>query len=91
MIELMKSPRAGKRFAVCWAGRVIHFGQPGAFTYADGAGHAKRAAYLARHGAAKSGEDWTDPTTAGYWARWLLWEKRGIGNGLAEAVRRLNV
>jgi len=51
-------------------GKVIHFGQPGAQTYVDGASEDKKKAYLARH---KVNEDWTKKDTAGYWARWILW------------------
>lgn len=29
--------------------------------------------YLARH---KARENWSDPTTPGFWSRWYLWEKK---------------
>jgi len=37
-----------------------------------------RDAYIARH----SGEDWTNPLTAGFWSRWLLWEKPTVKESL---------
>ena len=42
-------------------------------TFADGADNKKRLAYIARH---KVNQDWTDPTTAGFMSRWVLWEFR---------------
>lgn len=57
----------------------VRFGQPGATTYIDGASEAKKAAYLARHGAVNSDgiarENWTlsGSRTPGYLSRWLLW------------------
>lgn len=85
---LRDSTRAAKRYSVVWDGKTIHYGSPTAFTFADGASQAKRDAYLARHGAPGAGEDWSDPSTSGFWARHHLWSVRGIKKGFAEAVRR---
>jgi hypothetical protein len=54
--------------------KTINFGQSASNTYFDGAEDYVRKAYIARH--SKSGENWNDPLTAGYWARWFLWEVR---------------
>ena len=85
---LQKSPRADKRFVVRHGGRAVHFGAPGASTYADGAGEAKRRAYLARHGAAAAGENWADPATPGFWSRWALWERPSLEEGYQTAVAK---
>jgi len=54
--------------------KTVSFGMKGsAGTFADGADNKKRLAYIARH---KVNEDWTDPTTAGYYSRFVLWEFR---------------
>ena len=42
-------------------------------TFADGATDDKREAYLKRH---RVRENWRDIRTAGYWSRWILWERR---------------
>ena len=34
-------------------------------------------------------EDWGDPTTAGFWSRWLLWSRHSPTKALAEVKRRL--
>lgn len=54
--------------------KTVNFGMKGsAGTFADGATEEKRKAYIARH---RVREDWTDPTTAGFMSRWVLWEAR---------------
>ena len=55
--------------------KTVSFGMKGSKgTFADGADNKKRLAYIARH--SKAGQDWTDPTTAGYLSRFVLWEFR---------------
>lgn len=52
--------------------KTINFGSKDAYSYFDGAGEQKRKSYIARH---RVNEDWSDPKTAGFWARWVLWER----------------
>ena len=87
-MELLESNRAGKRYMVGWESRTIHFGQKGAHTFADGASAAKRDQYIARHGAAKAGQNWSDPATPGFWSRWVLWEYADVKKAFAAAVKR---
>ena len=47
----------------------------------------RRANYLKRH----ANEDWTDETTAGFWARWLLWNKPTIAASIRDATRRFGL
>lgn len=56
-------------------GRKTKFGSPTAFTYYDGASDEKRNGYIARH--SKNNENWTSSGkhTAGFLARWILWER----------------
>lgn len=55
--------------------KTINFGLDTGFTYYDGANDKTRLAYIARH-SKLSGENWSNPLTAGYWSRWFLWETR---------------
>ena len=77
-----------KRFVAVFDNKRVHFGQPNATTYVDGATEQQKAAYLARHGSPLSREDWspTGRQTAGYLSRWVLW---GPTRDLATNVRRL--
>lgn len=43
---------------------------------------------FARTKTTSSREDWTDPTSRGYWARWLLWNEPSLEASWRDAVRR---
>ena len=48
----------------------------------------RKTRYLERH--AKR-EDWTDPHTAGFWSRWLLWNEPTIAGSIADIKRRFDL
>lgn len=82
LLRIETSTRPQKKLqAVFSNGKTVHFGARGygdfiAYSKASRAlGDAKRAAYIARHGAA---ETWTRPDTAATLSRYILWEKRGL-------------
>jgi len=67
----------------------VNFGARGYNDFTTLPDEKRRLAYIARHGkrAIKTKyhtrlierqEDWHNPFTAGFWARWLLWEKPTI-------------
>jgi hypothetical protein len=51
----------------------------------------KKKAYIARHSG--MGEDWTKEgiNTAGFWSRWLLWEKPTIEESLKALIKKFNI
>ena len=65
-------------------GRTIHFGDAKYEDYTTHKDPKRKANYLARH----SGEDWTDPKTAGFWARWLLWNKPSLVASVRDLEQR---
>tara|TARA_R110002126_G_scaffold252100_1_gene395283 strand:- start:159 stop:422 length:264 start_codon:yes stop_codon:yes gene_type:complete len=69
---LQKSSRKDKKFQVKYNNRVIHFGAKGMSDYTINKDPKRKALYLKRH---RAREDWTNPNTAGYWSRWILWNK----------------
>lgn len=79
---ITKSNRKDKRFKVVVVHKItgqtktIHFGQKNGQTFLDHNDEVKKKNYLARH--SKLNEDWKDPFTAGYWARWFLWSAKDI-------------
>ena len=80
-----KSTAKGKKLmAVLPGGRKVHFGAKGMSDFTVHHDEERRKSYLARHAA--GGQDWGDKGTAGFWSRWLLWEKRSLG-GAAAAMR----
>ena len=77
-----KSTAKGKKLmAVLPEGRKVHFGAKGMSDFTVHGDDARRKSYLARHGAGK--QDWGDKGTAGFWSRWLLWEKRSLESAAA--------
>jgi len=67
----------------------VNFGALGYQDFTTHKDEKRRLAYIARHGKriiktkyhtrwTERAEDWHNPYTAGFWARWLLWEKPTI-------------
>lgn len=78
-IILSKSPLKTKKWRVEFDDGVkVDFGSTGNLDFIlSGGDEVKRKAYIARH---KVRENWTRSgiKTAGFWARWLLWEKPSL-------------
>jgi hypothetical protein len=78
-IEVKKSSKPDKKFTAVFknnkTGRLknIHFGASGMEDYTIHKDKARMENYIKRHSG--MGEDWTNPITAGWWSRWLLWSK----------------
>ena len=89
-MQIADSNRKGKRFVATFKdGRKIHFGQAGGSTYIDHQDKAKRAAYLARHGAGR--ENW-NKVNAGSLSRWILWgDYTSIDGNIASYRRQFSV
>ena len=83
---LAKSSRPGKKFAGRIGGKTIHFGATGYEDYTTHKDPVRKASYLSRH----RNENWDDPETAGFWARWVLWNKKTIGASIRD-LRRLGI
>ena len=85
--KLSRSTRAQKKYQVEVDGRTIHFGAAGYEDFTTHKDPKRKARYLARH----SGEDWSDPTTAGFWARWLLWNQPTLQASIKDVNRRFRL
>ena len=68
-------------------GVTIHFGATGYESFIDHKDEECKSAYLRRH---KAREDWTleGVKSAGFWARWLLWNKPSLAESIADLNRR---
>lgn len=85
LLRIEESSRPQKKLQAIFSDgstvRAVHFGARGygdfiRYSKASRAlGDAKRAAYIARHGAT---ETWTRPDTASTLSRYILWEKRNL-------------
>ena len=85
-MKLSKSTRAQKKYQVELDGRTIHFGAAGYEDYTTHKDPERKAKYLKRH----AGENWADPMTAGFWARWLLWNQPSLMASIRDVEKRLN-
>ena len=72
-VVIQKSKRTDKKFdAVIDGKKTIPFGQKGASDYTIHRDPERKYRYINRH---KPREDWTDPRTAGFYSRFVLWNK----------------
>ena len=68
-------------------GKLIHFGAKGYDDYTIHKDKERKRRYLLRHGR----EDWTDYKKAGFWSRWVLWNKKSIRESIADLNRRFGL
>ena len=86
-ISIQKSSRAGKKYMAKVGDKTVHFGATGYEDFTTSRDQKRKASYLARH---KANEDWTlaGVDTAGFWARYLLWNKPSITASIRDINRR---
>lgn len=89
-IELSRSKRAGKKFVVNVNDNVVHFGADGYEDFTMHGDETRKERYIARH---KARENWTKSgiNTAGFWSRWLLWNKPTIQESAKDIEKRFGV
>lgn len=91
VIVLKKSDRKGKRLeARINNKKSIHFGLKGGKTFIDHQDNKLKDAWLKRH---KVRENWkkTGIETAGFWSRWILWNRPTLNSSIKALERRFNV
>ena len=96
LVAVKRSPRPSKKLVAIFEGpaRTVHFGAKGygdfiQYSRRDPAlARAKRAEYLARHGATQT---WRDPAAPGTLSRYILWEKPTLQLSIASFKRRFGV
>ena len=89
-VTISKSTRAGKKLMAALEDKsTVHFGATGYQDFTQHGDEKRKASYLARH---KKNEDWTlqGVESAGFWARWLLWNKPSIAQSIADINRRFS-
>jgi hypothetical protein len=86
---LGKSNRANKKYYVreLDSNKTVHFGDS---RYADYTIHRdldRKSRYLNRH----QNENWNDPNTAGFWSRWLLWNRKTIKSSIKDLEKMFGI
>ena len=68
-------------------GPIVHFGATGYQDFTEHGDEKRKASYLARH---EARETWTlqGIKSAGFWARWILWNKRSLTASIADVNKR---
>ena len=93
MYTLKQSTRKNKKFMVILPDKsTVHFGDTRYKDYTKHLHHVKdsrKKAYLNRH----KNEDWTlsGINTAGFWSRWLLWNKNTIEASIKDIERKFKI
>ena len=73
-----KSDKPGKKYYIITnSGKKVYFGQASASDFTHHKDEQRKQRYIDRH---KSNETWSKSgiDTAGFWSRWLLWNKPTI-------------
>ena len=85
-IVISKSNKKDKKYDARIDGkRTVSFGAAGMSDYTIHKDDERKQKYLDRH---KKNENWSDPTTAGYLSRWILWAKPTIEESIKDLNKR---
>jgi len=88
VIEIVIKPshKADKKYdAIIDGKRTIPFGAKGYSDYTVHKDDERKERYINRH---KKNEDWNDIYSAGFWSRWILWNKPTITESNRDTNKR---
>ena len=86
-----KSDKPEKKYYIITnSGRKIYFGAAGMSDFTKHKDEARKQRYINRH---KNNEMWGQSgiDTAGFWSRWLLWNKKTIKESYNDIKNRFNI
>ena len=86
-----KSDKPGKKYYIITNdNKKVYFGQASASDFTIHKDEARKQRYINRH---KTNENWSKSgiDTAGFWSRWLLWNKPTIKDSYTDIKRRFNI
>jgi hypothetical protein len=90
IIYFKKSTKEEKKYMVLVGKKTIHFGSAGMSDYTIHKDPERKERYISRH---KKRENWNKSgmTTAGFFSRWILWNKPTIRDSIIDTEERFNV
>jgi hypothetical protein len=90
IVYLKKSNKPDKKFMVKIDNKTIHFGAKGMSDFTIHKDYERMQRYTNRH---KKRENWgkTGIKTAGFWSKWLLWNKPSFEGSKKDIATRFNV
>ena len=87
-IVIKKSSKAGKKYdAVIDGKKTVSFGATGYSDFTKHKDEDRKKNYIARH---KPNQDWKDHTTAGFWAKNILWNKPTIEASVRDTNKKFS-
>lgn len=87
--HLCKSTKSSKKLMITTpSGKTIHFGAKGYSDYTLHRDPDRKRAYDARH---RVNENWKVPNSAGFFAKWILWNKQTLEESIKDTERRFRI
>lgn len=68
--------------------KTINFGAKGMSDYTLHKDDSRKQRYIDRH---KANENWNNIETAGFWSRWILWNKKTVKESLEDTIKRFKI
>ena len=88
IVEIVKSKKPNKKFdAVIDKTKTVSFGAKGYSDFTIHKDEDRRDRYIKRH---KTNENWNDPTTAGFYSRWVLWNKPTMKESITDLNKKFS-
>ena len=85
-VIIKKSSKKDKKYdAVIHGKKTISFGAVGYSDFTKHKNEERKDRYIARH---KVNQDWNDCNTAGFWSRWITWNKPTIEQSVSDIDKR---
>jgi hypothetical protein len=90
VVLLRTSSRSDKKYMVKVGDKIIHFGASGYSDYTIHKDEERKRRYDQRH---MPREDWSiyGIDTAGFWAKWILWNKPTIDESIRDIEKRFRI
>jgi hypothetical protein len=91
IVYLRKSTNPNKKYMVWVDGKTVHFGARGMSDYTKHKDKDRMKRYSARH--KRGGETWSKKgvKTAGFWSKWLLWNKPSFNASKRDIASKFNI
>ena len=86
--HIYPSNRADKKYYVYDGRKKIYFGAVGYQDYTIHKDINRKERYNSRH---RVRENWDDPETAGFWSKWILWNKPSIRQSVNDTKKRFGI
>ena len=87
---LSRSTKPDKKYMIQIDNKTIHFGAAGMSDYTKHKDAERKGRYMSRH---NRRESWSKGgiRTAGFWSRWLLWNKPSLTASIQDTQRRFRI